>query len=190
MYLYLAEAPAAVSSCLIQKKGDKQFPVYYVSHVLWDAETGIPLLKKWHTLSCLLAENFAHISKDTISKYTPISPLRKILHKPDLSERLVNWVVELSQFNITYLPRPSIKGQALADFLIECSAPLVIETLIEDSSQLVHLPPPWLLFVDGSSTLDSSGARVLLISTEGFEIQQSIRFNFPATNNCSELKHF
>ncbi|XP_074358425.1 uncharacterized protein LOC141697776 [Apium graveolens] len=115
-------------------------------------------------------------------------PLRKILHKPDLSGRLVNWVVELSQFNITYLPRPSIKGQALSDFLIECSTPSEDKVLPENSSQLTSLPLSWLLFVDGTSTSDSSGVGILLISPEGFEIQQSIRFGFPATNNCSEYE--
>ncbi|XP_074351135.1 uncharacterized protein LOC141690301 [Apium graveolens] len=115
-------------------------------------------------------------------------PLWKILHKPDLFGRLVNRAVELSQFNISYLYRQSIRGQALADFLTECSAPLESETPPEDSPKLAQLPIPWLLFVDGSSTSDSSEAGVLLVSPGGFEFQQSIRFNFPATNNCSEYE--
>lgn len=45
-----------------------------------------------------------------------------------------------------------------------------------------------MLFFDGSSTSDCSGAGVLLISPEGFDKQQSIRFGFPATNNWSEYE--
>lgn len=45
--------------------------------------------------------------------------MRKILHKPELSRRLVTWAVELEKFDIGYKPRTAIKGQALADFVIE-----------------------------------------------------------------------
>ena len=33
----------------------------------------------------------------------------------------MKWAMELSQFDIAYVPRASIKGQALADFIVECS---------------------------------------------------------------------
>ncbi|XP_077242417.1 uncharacterized protein LOC143882923 [Tasmannia lanceolata] len=50
-------------------------------------------------------------------------PLRQILHRPDTSGRLVKWAVELSEFDIKYLPRPAIKAQVLADFIAECTMP-------------------------------------------------------------------
>lgn len=37
-------------------------------------------------------------------------PLRKILQKPDSSGRLVNWSIELSEFDINYMPRGAMKG--------------------------------------------------------------------------------
>jgi hypothetical protein len=37
----------------------------------------------------------------------------------DLSGRLVNWAIELGQFDIEFHPRTAIKGKALVDFLIE-----------------------------------------------------------------------
>ena len=43
------------------------------------------------------------------------------MHKPDLSGRLVKWAIELSEFDISYLPRTAIKSQALADFVAEFS---------------------------------------------------------------------
>lgn len=42
------------------------------------------------------------------------------MHKPDLSGRLINWSIELSQLHLTYVPRTAIKAQALADFVVEC----------------------------------------------------------------------
>ena len=48
-------------------------------------------------------------------------PLRQVLAKPETSGRLLKWVVELEQFEITYHPRTTIKGQPLADFIVECT---------------------------------------------------------------------
>ena len=46
-------------------------------------------------------------------------PLRGTIHKPDLSRRMARWAIELSEFNIQYKSRLALKGQELADFLVE-----------------------------------------------------------------------
>lgn len=38
-------------------------------------------------------------------------PLEKILQKPKTSSRLVKWAIELSKFDIEYLPCISIKDE-------------------------------------------------------------------------------
>jgi hypothetical protein len=69
--------------------------------------------------------------------------LKKVLQKPDLSGRLVNWAVELGQFDIEFHPRTAIKGQELADFFFEfCNTP-------EPRDPAQH--PLWVVYVDGSS---------------------------------------
>ncbi|KAK3036388.1 hypothetical protein RJ639_032157 [Escallonia herrerae] len=89
-------------------------------------------------------------------------PLRKVLLSPEASGRLVNWSVELGEFDIQYKPRTTIKAQALADFIVEC-------TLSEDPPKLVisEVTDPWNFYVDGSSAVGSSGAGIILISPEG-----------------------
>ncbi|GJS33732.1 hypothetical protein Tco_0532114 [Tanacetum coccineum] len=42
-----------------------------------------------------------------------------IISRPDVAGRLQKWSVMLGEYNITYRPRTSVKGQILADFLIE-----------------------------------------------------------------------
>ncbi|KAL0394901.1 UNVERIFIED_CONTAM: hypothetical protein Slati_4456300 [Sesamum latifolium] len=76
-------------------------------------------------------------------------PLKQILRKPDTSGRLVKWAVELSKYDISYLPRTTIKAQALADFISELA-----RISLEDTSK----EQKWLLHVDGSSTIQGSGA--------------------------------
>ena len=45
-------------------------------------------------------------------------PMKQILHKPETSGRPIKWAIELSEFNIRYKPRTTIKGQILADFIM------------------------------------------------------------------------
>ena len=46
-------------------------------------------------------------------------PMKQILHKPETSGRLVKWAIELNEFDIRYQPRTVVKGQVLADFIME-----------------------------------------------------------------------
>ncbi|KAK1555843.1 hypothetical protein Q3G72_032118 [Acer saccharum] len=54
----------------------------------------------------------------TVEVYTEC-PLKLILQKPELSRRLTKWAIELSEFDIKYTPKTSLKGQAVADFIVE-----------------------------------------------------------------------
>ena len=75
--------------------------------------------------------------------------------------------MELGQFDITYHSRMAIKGQALADFIVE-------GTNLEGSSYQLENgdtekegdTPAWKLYVDGSSNEHNSGARIILIILE------------------------
>ena len=48
-------------------------------------------------------------------------PIRAILHKPDASIGLLKWVIKLSEFDIVYLLRSTIKDQVITDFMVEMS---------------------------------------------------------------------
>ncbi|XP_074323611.1 uncharacterized protein LOC141660520 [Apium graveolens] len=109
-------------------------------------------------------------------------PLKRILHKPDITGRLAAWTIELSQFYIEYKPRTAINAQVLSDFVTECQFQSKIHKPEEGQSR------PWLLFIDGSSTSNSGGAGVILISPGGFKIQQALKFRFSATNNVAEYE--
>ena len=54
-------------------------------------------------------------------------PIRKSMNKLEAAKRMVQWAIELSQFDIEYHPRTVIKVQALADFIAEF-------TIIEDDN--------------------------------------------------------
>lgn len=46
-------------------------------------------------------------------------PLRKVLQKPDVSRCLIQWSLELGEFDILYFPRMAIKGHVIANFLLD-----------------------------------------------------------------------
>ncbi|GKE27912.1 reverse transcriptase domain-containing protein [Tanacetum coccineum] len=73
-------------------------------------------------------------------------PIKQIVSCPDMAERLQKWSIMLGEHNITYRPRTSVKGQILADYLVEKSDENLPETPATNISQ-----EPWTLFTDGSS---------------------------------------
>ncbi|KAL2470106.1 Uncharacterized protein Adt_38242 [Abeliophyllum distichum] len=73
--------------------------------------------------------------------------------------RLMKWSVELSQFEISYKLRPSIKGQMLADFMVGFT--YIPEGLLKTKPQKV---PTWKLYVDRSTGKVGAGARILLLA--------------------------
>jgi hypothetical protein len=107
-------------------------------------------------------------------------PLKKILKKPDISRRMVNWAVEIWEFDIDFLPRMATKRQAVADFLVE------FNWFLEE----VGLPDgeAWVACVDGSFTKMTSGAGVVLINPEGVHLEFVIRLAFPTNINEAEYE--
>ena len=73
------------------------------------------LILAWVTTSRKLRPYFQAHTIEVPIEY----PMKQILHKPETSGRLMKWAIELSEFDIRYKPRTTIKGQILADFIIE-----------------------------------------------------------------------
>lgn len=45
--------------------------------------------------------------------------LKQVLFKPEVANQLKKWSIELSEFDIEYVPYTTIKGWVMADFLVE-----------------------------------------------------------------------
>ncbi|GKC77586.1 reverse transcriptase domain-containing protein [Tanacetum coccineum] len=84
-----------------------------------------------------------------------------------------------------YRPRTSVKGQILADFIVERPEDDPLDTSMEAEEEL---PDPWTLFTNGSSCVDGSGAGLILTNLEGAEFTYALRFRFDATNNEAEYE--
>ncbi|GJW50875.1 reverse transcriptase domain-containing protein [Tanacetum coccineum] len=89
----------------------------------------------------------------------------------------------LGEHNITYQPQTSVKGQILADFLIEKPDDVPADISVKETPKEV-----WTLSTDGSSCTDGSGAGLILTSAEGTEFTYALRFQFTASNNEAEYE--
>ena len=110
-------------------------------------------------------------------------PMKQVLHKPEVSGRLMKWAIELSEFDIIYKPKTAIKGQVLADFVLEFTPAEPAQ-----NAQAMNDLPIWKLSVDGASNAQGSGAVLILTSPEGIDIEYALRFGFQASNNEAEYE--
>ena len=104
LFLYLAVSAMAISAALIQEDARIQRLVYYISQAFQEAEAKYPRIEKI-TFALIVASQKLHpyFQANPILVMTD-QPIRKVMSKPDAAGRMVQWVVELSQFDIEYKP--------------------------------------------------------------------------------------
>ncbi|XP_057443271.1 uncharacterized protein LOC130735212 [Lotus japonicus] len=81
------------------------------------------------------------------------------------------------EFGIVFEKKGQIKAQGLIDFVNEMSPEERVSEEVE-----------WFLSVDGSSNLKGSGAGIVLEGPGGVIIEQSLKFDFKASNNQAEYE--
>ena len=102
------------------------------------------------------------------------------MNKLEAGGRLIQWAVELSEFDIKYQPRHAIKAQALADFIVEFTLSHNDLEVVEDKK--------WIIQVDGSFTQHAGGIGVVLQSLEGDRLTYKVRLQYQTTNNEVEYE--
>ncbi|GJR42446.1 reverse transcriptase domain-containing protein [Tanacetum coccineum] len=101
------------------------------------------------------------------------------------AEKILPGTHNCKGYAIQYRPRTSIKGQILADFIVERPEEESPDELMAETEEL---PKPSTLFIDGSSCIDGSGAGLILTNPKGVEFTYAMRFRFEATNNEAEYE--
>ena len=114
-------------------------------------------------------------------------PMKQILHKPKTSGRLIKRVIELSEFDMRYKPRTTVKGQVLAYFIMEFT-PSNTPAQTTEITQLAPNLPIWRLSVDGAANSQGSSAGLILTSPYGIDVEYALRFGFQASNNEAEYE--
>ena len=90
-----------------------------MSKALQGLETRYQSLEKAALTVVFSARRLRHYFHSFIVVVMTNLSIQKVLQKPDVVGRMVRWAVELSEFDIQYEPRGSIKGQVYADFVAD-----------------------------------------------------------------------
>ena len=119
LFAYLAVASHAVSFVLIWEDSGIQKPVYYESKSFHEAEVRYLSLEKAILAVVHATRKLPHyFQAHTVVILTQL-PLKSILQSADYIGRIAKWGTILGAFDIKYMPRTSVKGQVLADPIVE-----------------------------------------------------------------------
>ena len=142
LFSYIAVAPHAVSLVLIRVDNGVQRPVYYVSKSLHEAEVCYLSLEKAILAVVHGTRKLPHyFQAHTVVILTQL-PLKAILRSADYTERIAKWGTILGAFDIKYMPHISVKGQVLADLVVEFTETSTTPNMDEKSVGTISLQEP------------------------------------------------
>ena len=112
-------------------------------------------------------------------------PLQALLRKSDYTGRIANWGTMPGAYDVKYMPRTTIKGQVLADFVAEFTE----GTMNEEEKALgvmvtsAIVVSPWEVYTDGADNQKEAGIGIVLITPKNLIMDKSLQLGFLATNN-------
>ncbi|GAU46144.1 hypothetical protein TSUD_401460 [Trifolium subterraneum] len=168
----------AISAVLIRETKQGQKPVYFVSRALQGPELRYLQIEKIALAVIMAARKLRYYFLAHSIVIRTDQPVKQLLARPDMVGRMLKWLLELAEFDISFESRKALKAQVLADFVAE----MTTSTTSEKNK--------WTIFVDGSSNSQGSGADIILENGDGVLIEVSLGLSFPTTNNQAEYEVF
>jgi len=121
--LYLSVSDNAMSSVLTEDSEEGERPVYFVSKVFKGAELRYQKIERLDLAIIKTARKLRPYFQSHKIIVKTNYPVKQVLNKLDLGGRMVSCSVELSKYDLQYVPKSSIKSQVLADFVMEFTSP-------------------------------------------------------------------
>ena len=116
--------------------------------------------------------------------------IKYIFEKPILIGKISHWQMLLSKFDIVFVVQKAIKGQAIANYLMD---QLLNDPNFSKEDVLAIEPKPgneepwrWKLYFIGAANSTGNRVGVVLVSPKGQQILVSVKLNFDCTNNIME----
>ena len=95
----------------------------------------------------------------------------------------MKWAIELSEFDIRHKPKTAIKGQILANFVMEFTSAEPAKNAQTEANHSI-----WKLSVNEAVNAQGNEAGLILTSPEGIDIEYALRFGFHTSNNEAEYE--
>ncbi|KAL0319666.1 UNVERIFIED_CONTAM: hypothetical protein Sradi_5228100 [Sesamum radiatum] len=144
-----------------------------------------PIEKLYLALIFVIQKLKHYFQSHSIHLVSKANPLKYVMTKSVVSDRLARWYFQLRQFEITYVPQKAVKGHVLADFLDDHPMPAEWELsndLLDEDVLVVEITRPWKMYFDGASYKEGVGAGVVFVTSEG----EVLPYSFTLKQNCSK----
>ncbi|SPT20377.1 unnamed protein product [Triticum aestivum] len=167
-----------------------QRPVYFVSSLLQGVRSRYSGVQKLLFGLLMASRKLRHYFQAHEITVVTRYPLKRILQNPEATGRVVEWALELSSFGLKFESTSTIQSRALAEFIAEWT-PTPDEETPETSVPAKEAGKEWLMYFDGSFSLQGAGAGVLLVAPTGEHLKYVVQMHFPreqATNNTAEYE--
>ena len=125
LLIYIAATSRIVSTAIVVEREEAghaykvQCPVYFISEVVNEPKTHYPQVQKLLSAILITPRKLRHYFKYYKIAVVTEFPLGDILCNKEANGRIIKWAVELGTYSIEFRSRPTIKSQALADFVAE-----------------------------------------------------------------------
>ena len=122
-----------------------------------------------------------------------MDPIKYIFEKPTLLRKISHWQMLLFEFDIVFMTRKAIKGQAIANYLADqpLNDPKFPESFFLDEDVLAIESKPrnvepwhWKLYFNGVANSTRNGVGIVLVSLKAQQIPVLVKLNFDCTNNA------
>nr|XP_009623560.1 uncharacterized protein LOC104114751 [Nicotiana tomentosiformis] len=199
LFLYLTVLENSFGCVLGQHDmtGKREQAIYYLSKKFTSYEAKYTLLERTCCALTWVTQKLSHyLLVYTTYLITRMDPLKNIFQKPMPTGRLAKWQILLSEFDIVYVTRMTMKAQALADYLAENPVddeyqPLSTYFPDEEVNSVEVIPEDsnaWKMFFDGAVNAKGTGIGAILISPTGQHYPATGRLRFFCTNNTAEYE--
>jgi hypothetical protein len=180
--LYIAAEDHVIGVVLTQEDEGKEFSVAYISRRLLDAETRYAFIEKLCLslyYACGKLQRYLLTSSCTVVCQHDV--IKCMLQKHILSDKLGKWAYSLVEYDLKYEPLRAMKGQAVANFIVDHSISI-------DEGMCSAESDWWTLFFDGFVCSRGQGIGYCLVSPCRVEHEFATRLEFACTNNLAEYE--
>ena len=182
----------------LTKPDQKENVIYYLSKKFTSCEINCIAIEK----TCCTLVWASHKLQQYMLYYTTqlisrMDPIKYIFEKPALIGKISHWQMLLSKFDIVFVTRKAIKGQAIVDYLADhlINDPELSKSLFPNMDVMALEPElesvePWCwkLYLDGVANSTENGIEAVLVSPRGQQIHVLVKLNFDCTNNVIEYE--
>ena len=102
LFLYLAVSITVVSAALIREENKIQHPMYYISQAFQGTEARYLRIEKITFALIVASRKFRPYFQANPIVVMTDQPIKKAMNKLEAARQMVQWAIELSQFDIEY----------------------------------------------------------------------------------------